>query len=94
MKTVSATCVYHGTTIYNLTVNYKGELITLKRNEISDSCVKTYDSFRDMYCAILTILKSNNFKVKYIQVFNSTWYDIQFIDALNPTLIETLSIKE
>ena len=94
MKTVSATCVYHGTTIYNLTVNYKGELITLKRNDISDSHVKTYDSFRDMYCAILTILKSNNFKVKYIQAFNSKWYDIQFIDALNPTLIETLSIKE
>ena len=94
MKTVSVTCIYHGKTIYNLTVNYKGELITLKRHDISDSNVKAYESFRDMYCAILTILKSNNFKVKYIQAFNSKWYDIQFIDALNPTLIETFSIKE
>ena len=94
MKTVSVTCVYHSTTIYNLTVNYKGELITLKRHDISDSSVKVYESFRDMYCAILTIIKANNFKVKYIQAFNSKWYDIQFIDTSNPTLIETLSIKE
>ena len=47
-----------------------------------------------MYRAILNLLRVNNFRVKYIEAFNSRWYDIQFIDALNPTLIETFSIKE
>lgn len=94
MKTVSAICVYHGTTIYNLTANHKGELIQLKRVDMSDSDAKPYNSFRDMYKAILTILNINGFKVKYITAFNANWYDIQFIDALNPTLIETFSIKE
>lgn len=45
MKTVSAICVYHGTTIYNLTANYKGELIQLKLNGLSGSPVKEYTSF-------------------------------------------------
>lgn len=94
MKTVSATCVYHGTIIYNLTVNHKGELITLIRHNESDSSATDYNSFKDMYRAILNLLRVNNFRVKYIEAFNSRWYDIQFIDALNPTLIETFSIKE
>nr|DAX01864.1 MAG TPA: hypothetical protein [Caudoviricetes sp.] len=94
MKTVSAICVYHGTTIYNLTASHKGELIQLKRVDMSDSDAKSYNSFRDMYKAILTILKMNGLKVKYKTEFNANWYDIQFIDALNPTLIETFSIKE
>lgn len=94
MKTASATCVYHGTTIYNLTVNHKGELITLIRHKESDSSAPDYNSFKDMYRAILNLLRVNNFRVKYIEAFNSRWYDIQFIDELNPTLIETFSIKE
>lgn len=94
MKTVSAICVYHGTTIYNLTVNYKGELTQLKLNGLWDSNVKEYDSFRELYKAILTVLKANGFRVRYMPAFNSNWYDIQFIDAMNPTHIETLPLKE
>lgn len=94
MKTVSTICVYHGTQIYNLTVNYKGELTQLKWNGLGDSNVKEYDSFRELYKAILTALKANGFKVRYINAFNTNWYDIQFIDAMNPTHIETLSFKE
>lgn len=94
MKTVSAICVYHETTIYNLTANYKGELIQLKLNGLSGSPVKEYTSFRELYKAILTVLKANGFRVRYIPAFNSNWYDIQFIDAMNPTHIETLPLKE
>ena len=94
MKTVSAICVYHGTAIYNVTVNHKGDLITLKWNSMWDSSVKPYDSFNDMYKAILSILKNNGFQVKYRNAFNLNWYDIQFIDAHNPTHIQTFAIKE
>lgn len=94
MKVVSAICVYHGTTIYNLTVNCKGDLIVLNRHDISDNNAKEYNNFKEMYKAILTILKNNCFKVKYRSAFNSNWYDIQFIDALNPTRIETFSLKK
>ena len=76
MKTVSATCVYHGTTIYNLTANHKGELIQLKRVDMSDSDAKPYNSFRDMYKAILTILKMNGLKQKGKQKYETVyqWY--------------------
>lgn len=94
MKTVSAICVYHGTTIYNLTVNYKGDITTLKRYDISDNNVVEYNNFKEMYKAILKILKAKNFKVTYTEDFMSRWYNIQFIDALNPTRIETFSFKK
>lgn len=92
MKTVSAICVYHGTTIYNLTVNYKGDITTLKRYDISDNNAKEYNSFKEMYKTILKILKTNNFKVTYTEDFMRRWYNIQFIDVLNPTRIETFSL--
>lgn len=94
MKTVSAICVYHGTTIYNLTVNYKGDITTLKRYDISDNNAKEYINFKEMYKAILEILKANNFNVTYTEDFMARWYNIQFIDALNPTRIDTFSLKK
>ena len=89
MRKVSATVIYKDNTIYNLTVNNKGDLIPLIRyNEGSakDTCYKR--TFPEMYKLVLTILKNNNFYCGYYEQFGRRWYDIQFINLDNPVNIE------
>ena len=40
----------------------------------------TFKRFGDAYNAILSTLKANNFYVKKWQIFNATFYDIDFIN--------------
>ena len=42
-----------------------------------------YRFFDEMYSAVLKILKATNFYVHTWEMFESTWYDVDFIDVDN-----------
>ena len=86
MKKVSATVIYRDNTIYNLTVNHKGNLTQLVTNDSANS----NGSFQDMYKRVLNTLKNNNLYCGYYDVFNRRWYDIQFINLDSPFTIDKI----
>ena len=86
MKKVSATVIYRDNTIYNLTVNHKGNLTQLVTNDSANS----NGSFHDMYTRVLKILKNNSLYCSYYDMFNKRWYDIQFINLDRPFTIEKI----
>lgn len=93
MKTVSATCIIKENRIYNLTVNDKGRYTTLVRYDFDDK-EKPYlhQNIKGTILDILSILKSNGFRVRHVDDFGARWYDIQFIDLDNPCVIHKYSI--
>ena len=89
MKKCTATVIYKGNKLYSVYVNRKGLVIPLLTN-----AMKEYENFQALYKSILLMLKANNLYCSYNVAFNAKWYDIQFIDLENPTLIENYSLKE
>ena len=63
--------------ILSITVKHKNENIPLY------AANEQYRFFDEMYSAVLEILKANNFYVHTWEMFESTWYDIDFIDVDN-----------
>ena len=63
--------------ILRITVKHKNENIPLY------AANEQYRFFDEMYSAVLEILKANNFYVHTWEMFESTWYDIDFIDVDN-----------
>lgn len=63
--------------LINITVKHKHENISLYTTS------EQYLLFDEMYSAVLAILKANNFYVHARKMFDSTWYDIDFIDVDN-----------
>lgn len=95
MKKVSATVIYKDNLIYNLTVNHKGNLITLVAYD-ETSVKHPYEkrTFKTMYKSILNILKNNNFYCGYYEEFGKWWYDIQFINLENPVEVNKFGIDK
>lgn len=77
--------------LLNVTVKHKHQHIELF-DTIRNNTIKTYNSLNEMYKTILLILKQNGFYVHSFEIFNQTWYDIDFID-INKVMIETFGIK-
>lgn len=92
MKKVTCLCIYTNTNkgylIKSINVKHKYNTIKLFRNnEIY------YKTFNDMYHVVLNVLKHNNYYVhKWIE-FNTTWYDIDFLDS-NTLMVDRYSYKE
>ena len=53
-----------------------------------------YDSFNDLYNSILNTLKYNDMYYSYYDDFNSRFYDILWIDCVNPSKIETYGYRK
>jgi hypothetical protein len=71
------------TVIYKYTVNgYKVLNITVKHNNENTMLYSKMDFalFTDMYKHILIMLKNNNFYVNKWKMFDTVFYDIDFID--------------
>lgn len=94
MKKVSVTCVYKNNTIYNLTVNHKGDLTSLLIHKHLGPEQSPHPTFRDMYKYILAFLKANNMYCGYQEAFGSRWYDIQFINVDDPCIIDKYGLVE
>ena len=90
MKKCVATCVYQNNQILAISVNYNGNLIQLYRYDGDNSI--HYSSFSELYKAVLAILENNNFRVSSLEMFGRTWYNVQFINVLNPTYIDRFSL--
>lgn len=94
MRKVSATVIYKDNTLYNLTVNHKGDLIPLVAyDEISVKHPYKKRTFQTMYKSVLNILKNNNFYCAYYEQFGRRWYDIQFINLESPVNIEKFGME-
>ena len=90
MKKCNCTVIYR----YNnkhyepikIIVKHKHENITLYSEMWDETDRKhpyKYFSFNELYNDVLSFLKSNNFYVHTWKMFESTWYDIDFIDVDN-----------
>ena len=81
MKKCTCTVIYRYNNnhyeLINITVKHKHENISLYTTS------EQYLLFDEMYSAVLEILKANNFYVHTWEMFESTWYDIDFIDVDN-----------
>ena len=72
--------------ILKIMVKHKHENIILYSEAWDETDRKhkyEYISFNAMYSDVLSFLKSNNFYVHTWKMFESTWYDIDFIDVDN-----------
>ena len=93
MKKCTCTVIYRYNNnhyeLINITVKHKHENITLY-NETWDKTDRKhkhkYDSLNAIYSDVLSFLKSNSFYVHTWEMFDSTWYDIDFIDIDNPEI--------
>ena len=81
MKKCTCTVIYRYVEnryeLINITAKHKHENISLYTTS------EQYLLFDEMYSAVLEILKANNFYVHTWEMFESTWYDIDFIDVDN-----------
>ena len=85
MKKCNCTVIYR----YN-NKHYEPIKIIVKHKHENISLYATSEQYRffdEMYSDILVTLKANNFYVHAWKMFESTWYDIDFID------IETCEIS-
>ena len=91
MKKVKCTVLYSYSkefgenyyTIKKILVKHKNENIMLFEN----SWVPKYHFFQNLYSFVLMVLKNNNFYVHKWNEFNTTFYDIDFVN------IDTLEIE-
>ena len=90
MKKATLVVTYHGTRLYTVTAMPRGGLVDLLLN-----CVNSYDyeSFRDMYKAVLSISRHSGYIVGGTVIGNRTYHDIVWIDTHNPTRHEQYSIS-
>ena len=83
--------IYKHYELINITVKHKHDNILLYSEKWDKTdrkhCYK-YLLFNDLYSDVLSFLKNNNFYVHTWRMFESTWYDIDFID------IETCEINK
>ena len=92
MKRATIVVTYHGTQIYTVTAMPRRGLVdTLLRYD--DVAPYTYDSFRGMYQAVLSIAKNCGYNVGGVDLGNRTAHDILWIDSHNPTRHEQFSIS-
>ena len=97
MKKASATVIYDSVSnqIYNLTINHNGEYINLIHYDLNKSPQPyKYETFQGLYETILNFARNNGYYYGRYQAFGSTWYDIQWIDLNNPTIISKYGYKE
>lgn len=91
MQKANAIVIYDGKTnqLYNLTVNHKGNNITLVSYE-NEKTVKPYkyENFQLLYKSILQIAKNNNFYFSKYNQFGAVFYDVSWIDINNPAGIK------
>ena len=87
MQKVTCTVIYRYTDnhyeLINITVKHKHENITLYSENWDDIDKKhayKYNLFNDLYGDVLAFINSNNFYVHSWKMFESKWYDIDFID--------------
>ena len=95
MKKVNCTVLYKleycQYVLLNVTVKHKHQNIELF-DTIRNNAIKKYNSLKEMYKTILLILKQNGFYVHSFEIWNQTWYDIDFIE-INKAMIETFGLK-
>ena len=81
MKKCTCTVIYRYVEnryeLINIMAKHKHENISLYTTS------EQYLLFDEMYSAVLTLLKANSFYVHTWKMFESTWYDIDFIDVDN-----------
>ena len=93
MRKVKAICIYRDNKVFNLTALLKDTEVTLIHYyDKEDKRPYQYDTFRDLYMDVLSVLKSNNMYCGHYTEFNREWYDISFIDLGNPTEVSKYSI--
>ena len=84
MKKCTCTVIYRYVEnryeLINITAKHKHENICLYGNR---NYRYRHVYFNEMYESVLEILKNNNFYVHTWKMFESTWYDIDFIDVYN-----------
>ena len=87
MKKCTCTVIYryieNRYELINITVKHKHENILLYGYQ---DFRYRHVYFNKMYESVLEILKNNNFYVHNWKMFESTWYDIDFIDIDNPEI--------
>ena len=96
MYKASAIVLYNAKTnqIHNLTINHKGTYITMidySKEKVQPYC---YKSFMGLYQTILNFAKNNGFYYGKYNQFDSTWYDIAFIDINNPYKVEKYGFRK
>ena len=92
MKRATLVVTYHGTQIYSITAMPRRGLVDPL---VNNTGVKPYDyeSFRDMYKAVLSIAKNRGYIIGGVDLVNRTAHDILWIDTHNPTRHEQFSIS-
>lgn len=78
MREVTATVVYKGGTVYHLTVHCKADMVNLTMAH------REYNSFQDMYQAVVDTLINNGFYAAHWVQFGFRWYNILFVNLDNP----------
>ena len=93
MQKASATVIWNSNTkqLIHLTIDHKGNLITLVRSD--EPCKYKYDNLQGIYKSVLSLAKENNFYFGKYPAFGVMWYDIQLIDACNPSTVEKYGYK-
>lgn len=92
MKRATLVVTYHGTQTYSITAMPRRGLVD---PVVINTGVKPhdYESFTDMYNAVLSISKHSGYMVGGTVIGGRTYYDIIWIDTHNPTRHEQFSIS-
>ena len=84
MKKASAQVIFNSETmqIINLTIKHGDALIPMIDYSNDINLPYKYANFQQMYSAILTLAKANNFYFSSYEAFEVIWYDVSFIDIV------------
>lgn len=97
MRKASAIVLYNAQTkqVYNLTIKHKGDLIPMVIDGTKDRTQPyCYESFTELYQAILNVAKHNGFYYDSYSAFGANWYDISWIDINNPVTIAKYGFRK
>lgn len=91
MKKVNCICLHSNyKKIYNITVITKtGENITLLRYDRKENPYE-YKTFKELYKSVLNLLKNNGFYVGKEKMFDTYYYNIQFVNLAFSSEVEKL----
>lgn len=85
MKKCTCTVIYRYVNKHyepiKIIVKHKHENILLYDERDHTDKKHKFKYFQELYACVLAILKSNNFYVHKWEMFESKWYDIDFIDT-------------
>lgn len=84
MKKASAQVIFNSETrqVINLTIKHGNVLIPLIDYSNNINLPYKYANFQEMYSAILTLAKANNFYFSSYEAFGVIWYDVSFLDIV------------